>query len=277
MTDIVSRLRDAAWYGPISPLLCLDAADEIARLRQPPAISYRDELRNVLTLVDYVLEYDTGVRVGNLMEAVLPLIEREFGGASGWGSELAARGYRTASTWRSGPKVQQALQQSSSGITAGAEKPSQVVDSGAAGPTRTGDLLITNQGAETAETLGNQQDTPSAAPADGAQAAQGESSTCEGVTAALDDIRVALQDASRLVVGADETHPKMCRLTRDSLLKAHDAWHVISTQWADRDRNAPWLTLAHTLCTDAGVPQGHIADRLDGLRAALAKAMANER
>jgi len=78
-----------------------------------------------------------------------------------------------------------ALQHSSSGITAGAEKSSQVFDSGAAGPTRTGDLLITNQGAETAETLGNQQDTPSTAPVEGAQAAQGESSTCEGVTAGL--------------------------------------------------------------------------------------------
>lgn len=81
--------------------------------------------------------------------------------------------------------VTAALQHSSSGITAGAEKPSQIVDSGAAGPTRTGDLLITNQGAETAETLVNQQDTPSTAPAECAKVAQGESSTCEGVTAGM--------------------------------------------------------------------------------------------
>lgn len=33
--------------------------------------------------------------------------------------------------------------------------------------------------------------------------------------------------------------------------------------------NAPWLTLAHTICTDAGVEQGHIADRLKKLRDAL--------
>ena len=38
-----------------------------------------------------------------------------------------------------------ALQQSSSGITAGAEKPSQVVDFGAAAQNRTADLLITNR------------------------------------------------------------------------------------------------------------------------------------
>lgn len=96
-----------------------------------------------------------------------------------------------------------ALQQSSSGITAGAEKSTQVVDSGAAGPTRTGDLLITNQGAETAETLGNQQDTSTSAPAEGAKVAQGESSTCEGVTAGLrppaNRIRRALSGDDRCV------------------------------------------------------------------------------
>lgn len=37
----------------------------------------------------------------------------------------------------------------------------------------------------------------------------------------------------------------------------------------DLSPNARWLTLAHNLCTDAGVPSGHIADRLEGLRAAL--------
>ena len=105
------------------------------------------------------------------------------------------------------------LQRNYSGITAGAEKSSQVFDSGAAGPTRTGDLLITNQGAETAETLVNQQDMPSAAPAEGAQAAKGESSTCEGVTAGLPawnepcaeiaakaDARIAALEAERAVV-----------------------------------------------------------------------------
>lgn len=162
-----------------------------------------------------------------------------------------------------------ALQQSSSGITAGAEKPSQVVDFGAAAQTRTGDLLITNQDKNTPETSNNQDVTPKTAPAQPAQVAPTESSGCEGVTAALDVIRFALQDASRLVVCADETHPKLCGLARGSLLKAHDAWHVIAAQWADRDPNARWLTLAHNLCADAGVPSGHIADRLEGLRAVL--------
>lgn len=30
--------------------------------------------------------------------------------------------------------------------------------------------------------------------------------------------------------------------------------------------NAPWLTQAHTLCTDCGIPQGHINDRIAHLR-----------
>lgn len=34
----------------------------------------------------------------------------------------------------------------------------------------------------------------------------------------------------------------------------------------DADTNAPWLTLAHTICTDAGVPQGRIEWRLESLR-----------
>lgn len=31
---------------------------------------------------------------------------------------------------------------------------------------------------------------------------------------------------------------------------------------SDTDPNAPWLTLAHIICTDAGIEQGNIYDRL---------------
>lgn len=75
------------------------------------------------------------------------------------------------------------LQQSSSGITAGAEKSSQVVDFGAAAQNRTADLLITNQDKNTPETSQNQDVTPKTAPAQPAQVAPTESSGCEGVTA----------------------------------------------------------------------------------------------
>ena len=32
------------------------------------------------------------------------------------------------------------------------------------------------------------------------------------------------------------------------------------------ETNAPWLSLAHTICTDTGIEQGHIKDRLTELR-----------
>lgn len=42
----------------------------------------------------------------------------------------------------------------------------------------------------------------------------------------------------------------------------------------DSDPNAPWLTEAHTLCTDAGIMPGHISDRLVMLRAKYEAALA---
>lgn len=80
---------------------------------------------------------------------------------------------------------------------------------------------------------------------------------------------MALSDAGRLTGATEEAFPKLTRLARDSLIKAHDAWHDVAAQWANRDPSASWLTLAHALCADAGVPSGHIADRLEGLRKVL--------
>lgn len=56
---------------------------------------YPQEVRQLALLVDSVLEYDSPARVAALMEFVAPILIREFGGASGWGSELASRGYQT--------------------------------------------------------------------------------------------------------------------------------------------------------------------------------------
>lgn len=84
---------------------------------------------------------------------------------------------------RTSARLAAALQQSSSGITAGAEKHTQVVDFGAAAQNRTADLLITNQDKNTPETSQNQDVTPKTAPAQPAQVAPTESSGCEGVTA----------------------------------------------------------------------------------------------
>lgn len=38
------------------------------------------------------------------------------------------------------------------------------------------------------------------------------------------------------------------------------------------DPNAPWLTEAHLLCNDAGIPPGHISFRLKALRERFAPA-----
>lgn len=35
---------------------------------------------------------------------------------------------------------------------------------------------------------------------------------------------------------------------------------------ADADPNAPWLTEAHTLCADLGIPPGHISELVKALR-----------
>lgn len=53
-----------------------------------------DELRAVLLAIDDVLEYDQPNRIAWLMRVATPLIEREFGGCAGWGSELAVKGFR---------------------------------------------------------------------------------------------------------------------------------------------------------------------------------------
>lgn len=45
---------------------------------------------------------------------------------------------------------------------------------------------------------------------------------------------------------------------------------AVEAAQADADPNAPWLTVAHGICTNAGVAQGHISDRLAILSDSLA-------
>lgn len=59
---------------------------------------YKEELRRLAYLIDEVLEFDEPHRVAKLMAFLEPILKREFGGISGWGSELAARGFRFEST-----------------------------------------------------------------------------------------------------------------------------------------------------------------------------------
>lgn len=168
-----------------------------------------------------------------------------------------------------GERRLEALQQTYSGITAGAETPSQVVDFGAAAQTRTGDLLITNQGEQSPKTQQNQALGKKQPATQIAQEVPRYSTSCETVTAALDLIRLGIQDASRLIVVAGDSFPKVSRLARPTLEAAAEQVSVIAQCFADLNPNARWLSLAHTLCSDAGVPHGHIAERLEGLRRTL--------
>lgn len=90
--------------------------------------------------------------------------------------------------------VTAALQQTHSKVTATTEKDAQGVDFGAAAQTRTGNLLITNQGGDCSETPQNQEDRQEPAPAATAESVRSGSSTYDPVTAtpaALKDHEIA--------------------------------------------------------------------------------------
>jgi len=55
----------------------------------------------------------------------------------------------------------------------------------------------------------------------------------------------------------------------NELLAARAAHQPAPAAPADADPNAPWLTAAHSLCSDHGIPVGHISKRLEALREAL--------
>lgn len=75
------------------------------------------------------------------------------------------------------------FQQTDSKVTATCEKPTQVIDSGAAGPNRTGDLLITNQSRDCRKPDSDQPLKPDSTGAASDESAQVEPTTYEGVTA----------------------------------------------------------------------------------------------
>jgi hypothetical protein len=62
------------------------------------------------------------------------------------------------------------------------------------------------------------------------------------------------------VEDADELAKFLAEYMRGTAAKA------VQPQAQEADPNAPWLTKAHMLCTDHGVPQGNIEWRLDVLR-----------
>jgi len=76
--------------------------------------------------------------------------------------------------------------------------------------------------------------------------------------ATWDSMREALEEACGNRCNA-EYNPCYAR-------EALSAAKAVQPQAQEADPNAPWLTKAHMLCTDHGVPQGNIEWRLDVLR-----------
>ena len=58
----------------------------------------------------------------------------------------------------------------------------------------------------------------------------------------------------------------------DSVSPVMGAIEPIMGNVSEADANAPWLTQAHMICTDHGIPQGNISDRLEMLVGYLAEA-----
>jgi hypothetical protein len=65
-------------------------------------------------------------------------------------------------------------------------------------------------------------------------------------------------------VGPERDAARKALLASDAQLRALLDAPVAAP--ADADPNAPWLSLAHMICSDAGSPPGHITARLEALR-----------
>lgn len=68
----------------------------------------------------------------------------------------------------------------------------------------------------------------------------------------------------------EKTDPFTLTLTLDGF--ARQLERELAEARKDADANAPWLSAAHALCTDMGVPQGNISERIEALREVVMEA-----
>jgi hypothetical protein len=89
------------------------------------------------------------------------------------------------------------------------------------------------------------------------------------VRTAVDPANPTQQD--RHAKQAAGTHPAPCARHCEAVaFKAEISRLKAETDnCPDGDPNAPWLSLAHMICSDAGIPPGHITTRLEALREKL--------
>lgn len=101
---------------------------------------------------------------------------------------------------------------------------------------------------------------------------------CGALVGAMDRLRTPANDAGK-ILGAwlsdgytieprfsdnwDESL-EACRC--DPLRPATMEGATLKTRLTVSNDSAPWLTTAHSICADAGIPPGHIDDRLTALR-----------
>lgn len=80
-----------------------------------------------------------------------------------------------------------------------------------------------------------------------------------------------LTQQDRRVKQAVGTHPMPCARHCEAVAFAAEIRRLKAApdNQQDADPNAPWLSLAHMICTDSGIPPGHITSRLEALRGKL--------
>jgi len=85
---------------------------------------------------------------------------------------------------------------------------------------------------------------------------------------ALQDCITALEE-SLTYIESPSWSPSMARDCREAITQAKQALDQsvdANKMVQDADQNAPWLTEAHLLCSDHGIPQGNLTERIRALR-----------
>lgn len=76
----------------------------------------------------------------------------------------------------------------------------------------------------------------------------------------------AMQTEDALAALREELASREREAAEDDLIELADTEWWMESMREEFSENAPWLSAAHALCTDAGIPQGHITERIEALR-----------
>lgn len=76
------------------------------------------------------------------------------------------------------------------------------------------------------------------------------------------------EQIQRVMADLDSANAEICRLQA-----VESSYKALQDRFLQSNVNAPWLTQAHMLCTDVGIPQGDISWRLEVLRGLLTESV----